>query len=180
MKIIPKPYSDILNEYGHNLKYDQLLSTTEWYAKKNEIETRDDFRCKDCGNVQTICFLESGPIGVDKEIMEIPLPNGEIYKHEEIVPIFQEKMYYIAVHHLYYIQDKLPWEYKNEAFVTLCNYCHEKRHQLDKIIVYNNEDLNNISEHLNRCSRCNGFGYIPKYDHVENGICFKCYGVGYS
>ena len=28
------------------------------------------------------------------------------------------------------------------------------------------------------CDRCNGSGKIPKYKHIENGICFKCRGVG--
>lgn len=26
------------------------------------------------------------------------------------------------------------------------------------------------------CDRCNGSGNIPKYRHIENGICFKCRG----
>jgi hypothetical protein len=29
---------------------------------------------------------------------------------------------------------------------------------------------------VNQCDRCNGQGYIPKYNHISNGICFKCYG----
>lgn len=24
------------------------------------------------------------------------------------------------------------------------------------------------------CLRCGGTGYIPKYDHVDEGICFRC------
>ena len=28
------------------------------------------------------------------------------------------------------------------------------------------------------CDRCNGVGRIPEYKHIENGICFKCRGVG--
>ncbi len=26
------------------------------------------------------------------------------------------------------------------------------------------------------CDRCNGSGRIPRYNHVEGGICFKCRG----
>lgn len=26
------------------------------------------------------------------------------------------------------------------------------------------------------CDRCNGLGRIPRYNHVEGGICFKCRG----
>jgi hypothetical protein len=27
------------------------------------------------------------------------------------------------------------------------------------------------------CDRCNGTGYIPIYDHVEDGVCFTCGGT---
>ena len=26
------------------------------------------------------------------------------------------------------------------------------------------------------CSRCGGSGYIPKWSHIANGVCFKCGG----
>jgi hypothetical protein len=26
------------------------------------------------------------------------------------------------------------------------------------------------------CERCNDQGFIPKYSHISNGVCFKCYG----
>lgn len=29
------------------------------------------------------------------------------------------------------------------------------------------------------CDRCRGKGYIPRFSHVQNGICFKCQGQGY-
>ena len=29
------------------------------------------------------------------------------------------------------------------------------------------------------CERCSGSGYIPKFNHVEGGICFKCRGKKY-
>ena len=29
------------------------------------------------------------------------------------------------------------------------------------------------------CDRCSGSGYIPKFNHVEGGICFKCRGKKY-
>lgn len=28
------------------------------------------------------------------------------------------------------------------------------------------------------CPRCKGAGYLPKFGHVEHGVCFKCRGVG--
>jgi len=29
------------------------------------------------------------------------------------------------------------------------------------------------------CDRCSGSGYIPKFNHIEAGICFKCRGKKY-
>lgn len=30
-----------------------------------------------------------------------------------------------------------------------------------------------------KCSKCGGLGYIPFFGHIENGICFECYGNKY-
>lgn len=32
----------------------------------------------------------------------------------------------LQVHHTYYTNGKMPWEYPDEALVTLCELCHEK------------------------------------------------------
>lgn len=34
----------------------------------------------------------------------------------------------LHVHHLYYIDGKDPWDYPDEAYVTLCWRCHKKAH----------------------------------------------------
>ena len=34
----------------------------------------------------------------------------------------------LTVHHLYYIKNKKPHEYDNEALITLCKDCHEATH----------------------------------------------------
>lgn len=31
---------------------------------------------------------------------------------------------------------------------------------------------------IHNCERCNGGGYIPEYSHVQDGICFSCWGTG--
>lgn len=31
---------------------------------------------------------------------------------------------------------------------------------------------------LGDCIKCGGEGYIPEYDHVQGGICFRCKGTG--
>jgi hypothetical protein len=35
----------------------------------------------------------------------------------------------LHVHHLYYIYNKMPWQYPNNALVTLCGRCHNKWHE---------------------------------------------------
>jgi len=32
----------------------------------------------------------------------------------------------LQVHHIYYIDDHKPWEYPDEALITLCDLCHAK------------------------------------------------------
>jgi hypothetical protein len=34
----------------------------------------------------------------------------------------------LHIHHLYYKTELLPWEYPDEALLTLCELCHEKAH----------------------------------------------------
>ena len=39
---------------------------------------------------------------------------------------------YLQVHHLYYKSDKEPWDYPDDAFITLCKTCHEKEHNISQ------------------------------------------------
>jgi len=82
------------------------------------------------------------------------------------------------VHHTYYLQDHLPWDITSEALVTLCQSCHIKRHQVEKIKVYEKKPhgLFPSSKQYSYCDRCGGSGYLPQFNHVQNGICFKCMG----
>lgn len=34
----------------------------------------------------------------------------------------------LQVHHLYYLMDKMPWEYPPEALTSICKGCHAKEH----------------------------------------------------
>jgi 5-methylcytosine-specific restriction endonuclease McrA len=36
----------------------------------------------------------------------------------------------LQIHHIYYQENKLPWEYPNNAFMVLCKNCHQKKHGL--------------------------------------------------
>jgi hypothetical protein len=83
----------------------------------------------------------------------------------------------LHVHHTYYQEQMLPWEYPDSALTVLCWSCHEELH--------NNESINwldpdgNLKGKLNPCPRCFGAGWFPEYVHIENGICFECSGAKY-
>lgn len=83
----------------------------------------------------------------------------------------------LHIHHKYYQKGKLPWEYPDEALVTLCWSCHESLHSKETVSYYD-ESMNLISS-LTPCDRCFGAGEFPEYHHVQNGICFKCGGAKY-
>lgn len=82
----------------------------------------------------------------------------------------------LNIHHKYYIRGKKPWQYDNSALVTLCEDCHKKRHESSFIRFY--DSSGKTFTPLIPCDRCGGSGYLPQFNHVANGICFKCYGEG--
>lgn len=82
----------------------------------------------------------------------------------------------LQVHHKCYTVNKEPWEYSSEYLVSLCASCHKKIHEESIIPIY--DELGNILNNLEICDRCKGSGWLPEYNHVQDGICFKCYGEG--
>ena len=85
----------------------------------------------------------------------------------------------LNIHHLYYVKDKAPWEYENDALVTLCEECHRSIHRTSNIPVYiETKTAKTFYSNAVICDNCNGAGYLPQYIHVENGICFHCWGEG--
>lgn len=83
----------------------------------------------------------------------------------------------LNIHHKFYIQGHKPWEYNDEALVTLCEDCHKRWHEnYTNIRLYDSKG--NLLHALAPCSRCGGSGYLPQYSHVEHGRCFKCGGEG--
>lgn len=84
----------------------------------------------------------------------------------------------LHVHHKYYKLGLKPWEYPDEALISLCWQCHMKLHEFELVPVFNADDILVTSYHP--CLRCFGAGYFPEYKHIENGICFRCQGVKYE
>lgn len=38
----------------------------------------------------------------------------------------------LQIHHLYYVREREPWEYPDEAFLCLCENCHERRGMVER------------------------------------------------
>ena len=73
----------------------------------------------------------------------------------------------LRVHHQCYYNDiETPWQYEEKDLITLCDECHKAYHEKNGIWV------------VEVCDRCFGDRYIKEYEHIEKGICFKCWGKG--
>lgn len=86
----------------------------------------------------------------------------------------------LHVHHKHYIYGLDPWEYKDSELTTLCEKCHSKIHLEGDVPVYYLEEGSLKKAVLEPCYRCGGTGYLPQYRHVQDGICFRCYGARYE
>lgn len=86
----------------------------------------------------------------------------------------------LNVHHRYYIFQNEPWEYCDNALITLCQSCHKMVHDILPSIIYTQKGEILKPMNFTPCIRCHGFGYLSQYNHVENGICFRCRGQKYE
>lgn len=84
----------------------------------------------------------------------------------------------LNVHHKYYVAGKNPWEYSNDALITLCQDCHCDEHKSTLTPIYKNLYDKHVMAYAQICDRCGGSGYLPQYQHVQGGVCFKCQGEG--
>ena len=106
-------------------------------------------------------FYDQASIDNDGKFLEMPIiPKG------------------LNIHHKYYVKNQNPWEYEDDALITLCQDCHGLEHKTKQTPVYRDIHFKDISGYAQVCDRCGGEGYLPQYKHVEGGICFKCYGEG--
>ena len=114
--------------------------------------------------------------------------NNWIQKVEEIKGIYKicqicRTSNNLQVHHTKYIEGRKAWEYENEDLQLVCEKCHTEIHVSEEIPVYDKDG--NLKYHTGfenlmvACCRCDGEGIIPRYYHVENGICFLCRGKKY-
>lgn len=87
---------------------------------------------------------------------DIQVRNRLVY-HDEYDCAFAHKDYEVDGVLLAYNTGVVEAEYQSE--LSLCKVC--------------------AGVEFEPCDRCNGRGDIPKYNHVQDGICFKCEGDGY-
>lgn len=120
--------------------------------------------------IVSICYRE---LCISLEFLDKSLIDNEgNYLETPVVPKA------LNVHHKCYISGKNPWEYKNDALITLCQDCHCNEHKSTQTPVYKDLYDKQVIAYAQICDRCGGSGYLPQYHHVEGGVCFKCYGEG--
>lgn len=194
-----KDLSTLKDEFGKKIPYYELLSCEEWSRKRNSIINRDSKKCQQCSKEGFDLYkdkavykkgvgwiLISVPANVEQivktETVEIKRPLGTI-EDTRLVSKWVEREVdnptFLHVHHKYYILGKYPWEYTDDALITVCSDCHSEIHENESIPVYETEEMiDNVN--LTPCFRCNGEGVFPEFKHVSNGICFRCGGTKYE
>lgn len=187
--------------------YDSQLNQYKWHEKRFNFFRTSGYSCSKCNARATIKMIsEIGEndsssisykydqfVGQNKNKIDtaisflnsfnLPLLalNWSFLQH----PTNEEDVI-LQLHHTYYINDdRKAWEYNDDCFKVLCKRCHEALHEEDEIPVYDSEEDRLIGQQnenatIEPCDRCEGVGFIEKYQHVQNGICFKCWGEGYA
>ncbi len=102
--------------------------------------------------------------------------NYLFFKAKDFVLVRAEKRYHLDIHHKIYVLNKLPWENYDNDLTTLCNWCHEDLHKVEKVLAFYLKDGVLVPAKLTPCFKCKGAGRIPEYAHIEDGICFRCLG----
>lgn len=86
----------------------------------------------------------------------------------------------LNMHHRYYLYMHYPWAYNDNALITLCKSCHLLVHNTLSPIVYAQKGSFLKPMKFTPCRRCNGYGYLSEYNHVQGGLCFRCKGMKYE
>ena len=167
------------------LSYQELLNDPRWKERRKEIIKRDQCKCRDCEKQQTLsyydhrlkCHVHLQPSGLIK-VTSFFDREGNFGTRNESELIQTSKSIILHVHHRYYVENNNPWEYPDNALITLCEPCHQKIHNTRKILVFTDKTLTQKIK-FNICTRCNGSGKLSQFKHVENGVCFKCKGQRY-
>ena len=184
-EFIKWPY-DVLIRLDPHPTYKDLLGTIEWANCRMKVLNRDR-RCVRCQVIvegdETGFYRKLTAEEVAEQEREwqnwkgIDLAGDGQHFIKGQKPVVVGVQVVMQVHHLYYIQDKLPWEYDESALISVCRDCHVKIHAEEEIRMYTDASLSAFME-ITPCSVCEGTGYRPEYDYYMNGVCFWCNGRG--
>ena len=157
------------------------LCVEELKLIKHKLDTTKRYALKEFKREKTRNFQDTEDVNNDekdkkKRLDEFILNRNNVFKQFSIKSIENYKWVFsrLDIHHKYYQDGRLPWEYPNDALLTLCRSCHETHHRNEEILHFD-ESGRNIGK-LNPCPKCLGLGYLQQYNHIENGICFLCNG----
>lgn len=127
-------------------------------------------------NLRKDLSIYSGKTLQGRDFLILRDSKSDLSEWDFDIPVISEDQVVMHVHHKYYILNQLPWEYEDEALVTLCNWCHWKLHEQAIVPCYKREDGKLHAFNLTACSRCCGTGVLPEFAHVQDGVCFRCRG----
>lgn len=178
-------YESLLKKISEGyVSYSDLLFTVEWKNKRDGILQRDGHRCTKCRKEKTWKHFDEESrkifhLWFSAEKPKLVKREDGTYEEGDLPEIMgTDKAHYMHVHHRYYILNRLPWEYDDEALITLCNWCHWELHKNEEVDVLYEDGLTKAK--LNPCIRCNGAGWFPEHSHVQGDTCFRCRGSRYE
>ncbi|RYE57117.1 MAG: hypothetical protein EOP48_06525 [Sphingobacteriales bacterium] len=192
--MVHPPYTEIQNklaDLSRNEQYKLLLLTSEWRAFRERIIKRDLNKCVECGKENDQYPIYDIPqeewISLCQKAIAERKMEWYLDFEDEDIPLKQkqyvppkykiENLVILEVHHKYYVYNKLPWEYRLDALVSLCQDCHRQIHQTQIIYTYSDSSFT-LRKKTTPCVKCNGTGHLPEYHYFLNGICFECGGAG--
>lgn len=173
-----KPLMGKEYDISDNLIYGLMLQS---FVKKNDILNNDLYAA--CFMIDHFCRTSNVEGGYIQVIDNVKSQLVKVITNEFCIFIDlwndgQKKLFpKLNVHHtFYYYGNTLPWGYYWKDLITLCEDCHHHLHMKDEIPIYD-INMRKINDELKTCDRCGGTGFLPQYNHVQNGICFKCHGT---
>ena len=176
--VVPFLNSNLVAYFNHVNGYLNIIGLRNFCLEElNLIKHKDDviqrYALKRLEKIQNRSFQNTEQINNEEEnrkerLEEFILNTNKIYKQLSIKSIEKYKWVYsrLDIHHKYYQDGCLQWDYPNEALVAFCRICHETHHRSKEIVHYDKSGRD-IGK-LNPCPKCSGLGYLQQYNHVEN------------
>ena len=179
----PESYDQLRERFGPvRIPYEELLATREWRDRRRSVIDRDGWKCSLCGTPPTENVHGQHCWAIEPVFEVVDRGEGrprDVYMVEGESWESADRAYVLQVHHKYYITGRLPWDYRDDALVTLCQWCHQQVHENARIHVYADANGQLIEAGFaTPCLRCGGSGYLLEFHYVEGGVCFRCRGEG--